>query len=183
MVSAPQPAVVAAAAGSLNVGQALLSWLGLGGNGSPAAEPLLWTALAVSRRELTGQYPTAQPAAAVSSGDPNTENDPVVLLQASASSVSQAASVTADPVTSFIRFFIGNGTESNPDAGLLFGNGYSWTGYGGVCTSGPCNGGSGGLIGNGGDGYNGGNGGSAGWFGNGGDGGAALTAGGTVTQE
>jgi len=53
-----------------------------------------------------------------------------------------------------------------------------------TCTSGACNGGNAGLIGNGGNGgwqprasYNGGNGGSAGWFGDGGDGGAGELGG------
>lgn len=79
---------------------------------------------------------------------------------------------------SLLRVFIGDGTADNPDAGILLGNGYTWTGYGGVCTSGACNGGRGGLVGNGGGGYNGGSGGSSGWFGNGGNGGDSLTEGG-----
>jgi hypothetical protein len=76
---------------------------------------------------------------------------------------------------SVIRLFIGDGTADNPNAGILLGNGYSYTSYGGACTSGPCTGGNGGLIGNGGSGYQGGNGGSAGWFGNGGSGGSGGT--------
>jgi hypothetical protein len=51
-----------------------------------------------------------------------------------------------------LRVFVGNGTADNPNAGILLGNGYTWTGYGGVCTSGSCDGGNGGLIGNGGGG-------------------------------
>ena len=78
---------------------------------------------------------------------------------------------------SVLRVFVGNGTADNPNAGLLLGNGYSYTGYAGACTTGACNGGIGGLIGNGGDGFAGGNGGSAGWFGSGGHGGAATTVG------
>ena len=31
-----------------------------------------------------------------------------------------------------VRVFVGNGTADHPDAGLLLGNGYSWTAYGGV---------------------------------------------------
>ena len=54
-------------------------------------------------------------------------------------------------------------------------NGYSYTAE--TCTSGACDGGRGGLIGNSGDGFNGGNGGSAGWFGNGGDGGSGVAGG------
>ena len=61
---------------------------------------------------------------------------------------------------------MGNGTADNPNAGILFGNGYSYTSVGGLCTAAAaCNGGTGGLIGSGGNGFQGGNGGSAGWFG------------------
>ncbi|MFM9035488.1 MAG: hypothetical protein ACKOQ4_14620, partial [Mycobacterium sp.] len=67
----------------------------------------------------------------------------------------------------------GDGTADHPDAGLLGGSGYTYTGYEGACTSGACNGGKAGLLfGNGGGGFAGGDGGSAGWFGNGGAGGA-----------
>ena len=89
------------------------------------------------------------------------------------------SSATAHPIADFVRTFIGSGTADNPNAGVLIGNGYSYTSYGGACTTGACNGGTGGLIGNGGDGFAGGNGGSAGWFGSGGTGGAATTVGGT----
>ena len=80
---------------------------------------------------------------------------------------------------SFLRLFVGNGTADNPNAGILMGNGYSYTSYGGACTSGACTGGNAGLVGNGGNGFAGGNGGAAGWFGDGGAGGAATTPGGT----
>ena len=80
---------------------------------------------------------------------------------------------------SILRVFVGNGTADNPNAGLLLGTGYSYRGYAGACTSGACNGGIGGIVGNGGDAFAGGNGGAAGWFGAGGHGGAATTAGGT----
>ena len=79
---------------------------------------------------------------------------------------------------SILRAFVGDGTADNPNAGVLWGNGYSYTAYAGACTSGACNGGSGGVVGNGGDGFAGGNGGAAGWFGTGGAGGSATTAGG-----
>jgi hypothetical protein len=69
--------------------------------------------------------------------------------------------------------FVGNGTADHPDAGLLAGNGFSYTAD--SCPTGSCNGGNGGVLGNGGAGYNGGNGGNAGWFGNGGAGGDAIT--------
>jgi len=73
---------------------------------------------------------------------------------------------------SVIRYFFGNGTADNPNAGILVGNGYSWTPS--TCSRGGCDGGKAGLLGNGGNGYNGGDGGSAGWFGNGGDGGSSV---------
>lgn len=85
-----------------------------------------------------------------------------------------SAARAADPIGDFIRIFVGDGTAERPDAGILMGNGYSYTSYEGACTSGACDGGNGGLIGNGGNGFNGGNGGAAGWFGNGGDGGAGV---------
>ncbi len=69
-------------------------------------------------------------------------------------------------------FLIGNGTAEHPDAGILFGNGYSFDDA--SCPTGACVGGRAGLIGNGGDGYNGGNGGDALLIGNGGNGGARL---------
>ena len=63
----------------------------------------------------------------------------------------------ADPVSSLIRLFIGNGVDAATD-----------------CVGTACNGGNGGLfLGSGGRGANGGNGGHAGLIGNGGVGGAA----------
>lgn len=88
-----------------------------------------------------------------------------------------AAAAIPDMVTQIavaIRFFIGDGTADNPHAGILYGNGYSYTTHEGACVSGACDGGNAGLIGNGGNGFQGGNGGSAGWFGNGGNGGAGV---------
>ena len=78
--------------------------------------------------------------------------------------------------TDEFRLF-GNGTAENPNAGILFGNGFSWDAS--SCTGGTaCHGGDAGLWGgNGGNGFNGGNGGSAGWFGDGGNGGAGLPGG------
>ena len=89
------------------------------------------------------------------------------------------AAATANPIADFVRTFVGSGTAENPNAGVLIGNGYSFTAYGGACTTGACSGGTGGLIGNGGDGFAGGHGGAAGWFGSGGNGGAATAVGGT----
>lgn len=75
---------------------------------------------------------------------------------------------TADQRAS--RLF-GDGTAEHPDAGLLFGNGFSWDGS--SCTgTAACHGGNAGLLGgSAGHGFNGGNGGAAGLFGRGGDGG------------
>lgn len=86
-----------------------------------------------------------------------------------------AAVGPARPRASTAPVLFGDGSAANPDAGLLWGNGYSWTAE--TCPTGPCNGGNAGLFGNGGDGFNGGHGGSAGWFGNGGDGGHATAPG------
>ncbi len=80
-----------------------------------------------------------------------------------------AKSTTSRPTAGVVRVFIGNGTPESPDAGLLIGNGYSWTAQ--TCPTGPCTGGRGGVIGSGGSGFNGGDGGNARWFGNGGGGG------------
>jgi hypothetical protein len=75
-----------------------------------------------------------------------------------------------------VSIFISDGTQSHPDAGLLVGNGFSFTAT--SCPSSTqCNGGhSGYLYGNGGNGYNGGSGGGAGMFGNGGNGGGGTPA-------
>lgn len=100
-------------------------------------------------------------------------NPPVGAVVASA-----GAAATANPIADFVRIFVGSGTAENPNAGVLIGNGYSYTSYGGACTTGSCNGGTAGLIGNGGDGFAGGHGGSAGWFGSGGKGGDATAVGG-----
>ena len=115
-----------------------------GGGHAPAAAPLMWSALAATRRER------------------------LVTPRSGAASVARAS----HPVADFVGIFIGNGTEDHPNAGLLLGNGYSWTDQ--TCRTGSCTGGDGGLLGNGGNGFNGGAGGAAGWFGNGGNGGAAT---------
>lgn len=98
---------------------------------------------------------------------------PARLIRASLRPLSRVSIPFAD----IIGIFIGDGTvERSRDAGLLFGNGYSWTAE--TCPTSTCTGGRAGLLlGNGGNGYNGGDGGSAGWFGDGGDGGAGLTGG------
>lgn len=103
---------------------------------------------------------------------------------------SGTASATANPIAGIVRFFVGNGTAENPNAGILAGNGWSYDAD--SCPSGGCNGGNAGFFfGNGGNGANGadatydaqtdtytpatsgGNGGKASFFfGNGGKGGA-----------
>lgn len=87
------------------------------------------------------------------------------------------AAKAANPVQNVVGIFIGDGTATHPNAGLLIGNGYSWTAQ--TCNEGkPCNGGRAGLLlGNGGNGFAGGNGGSAGLFGDGGGGGAGVNGG------
>lgn len=125
------------------------------------------------RRDLGGVTRGASPVAKVSDRS-MPANPPVGAVVASA-----GAAATANPIADFVRIFVGSGTAENPNAGVLIGNGYSYTSYGGACTTGACNGGTAGLIGNGGDGFGGGHGGSAGWFGSGGTGGTATAVGGT----
>lgn len=80
---------------------------------------------------------------------------------------------TAAPTT---RLF-GDGTAENPDAGLLYGNGFSWDALSCTGTT-ACHGGNAGLLGgSAGHGFNGGNGGDAGLFGRGGDGGDGVPGG------
>ena len=172
----PAPAKASPALGTVSPVTAPSGWRGTSGSGdSPAATPLPWTALAEARRELGG---ASRAAAPVSRSQPAEPIEPVAV-----STPPVAASAPGAPASwrpgSVLRVFVGNGTADNPNAGILLGNGYSYTTYGGACTTGACDGGNGGLIGNGGDGFAGGNGGAAGWFGSGGNGGAATTAGGT----
>ena len=72
------------------------------------------------------------------------------------------AAAAVNPFADFMRGLVGNGTAENPNAGILLGNGYSYTSYEGACLSGTCNGGNSGLIGDGGNGFAGGNGGAQG---------------------
>lgn len=138
-----------------------------GEGGAPGAMPLMWTLAAVSRRNAVaaGPAPTA-PSALTTAEPPGPPQRP---------SVSAAAVAAPTPLADVLRMFVGDGTAANPDAGIFFGNGYSWTAQ--TCPAGACDGGRSGLIGNGGDGFAGGRGGSAGWFGNGGNGGTAAEAG------
>lgn len=123
-----------------------------GDDGAPGAAPLAWTALAASRREIRMQAMSTPPWA-------------------------QVASATGNPLQNVLDIFISNGTAERPNAGLLIGNGYSWTA--GTCAQGAvCNGGQSGLLfGNGGNGFAGGRGGSAGLFGDGGAGGVGVNGG------
>ena len=109
----------------------MLAWLGGGGTGDgPAAAPLAWSALAAARRELGGSALTVNPAAAVNTGEP------VGPVAASVGGLGVgglgigapgAAAIGGWQPGSILRFFIGNGTAANPNAGILLGNGYSYT--------------------------------------------------------
>ncbi|TXI37833.1 MAG: hypothetical protein E6Q56_09940, partial [Mycobacterium sp.] len=153
------------------VASPISSWLGSRNGGAP--EAVAWSAAAVARRDTGGSAPAVQPAAVVGTAAVvPAAVEPTALTVVSPA----AASAVGDPISDFIRIFIGDGTASNPNGGLLIGNGYSWTAL--TCTGvAACTGGNGGLIGSGGNGWNGGDGGNAGWIGNGGNGGA-----GQVTQ-
>ncbi|MCB0950195.1 MAG: hypothetical protein KDB44_13135, partial [Mycobacterium sp.] len=91
-----------------------------------------------------------------------------------------AETAAATPVISLYDYLFGNGTALHPDAGILTGNGYSFTendvDQTPYCVAGQaCNGGNAGLLfGRGGDGFEGGNGGNAYLFGRGGNGGNAV---------
>jgi YVTN family beta-propeller protein len=83
-------------------------------------------------------------------------------------------SVTGDGVDAgHAALLIANGTPGHADAGVLFGDGFSYTAA--TCSENTvCNGGDGALIGDGGNGFNGGAGGNAGLIGDGGSGGTGL---------
>ena len=141
--------------------------------------PLMWMATAFVRGEF-GQ--SSRSAGGVLAGtDPGQTSllvDPDADGAASTLSlVPPAPSVfevfPGNPISDFIRFFVGNGTADRPDAGLLWGRGFSYTASTCPGTT-VCNGGRGGILGDGGDGFNGGSGGAAGWFGTGGDGGMGV---------
>ena len=155
------------------VGAELASWFSAGTDASSALDPSERTALAPAPGGSGKAAKTAKTTAV-----PTASGGRVTSAVPQANSTIFGSALTAsDPITDFIRIFIGDGTADDPNGGIIFGNGYSWTAQ--SCPNRSCNGGNSGLIGDGGDGYNGGNGGSAGVFGNGGDGGAALTPGGT----
>ena len=149
--AAAVPQMVAESGTVSGIGRDLLSWLRTGGNDLPVAAPIAWTVAAATRRQVPGAAQVTESAVA-------------------------AAAVGSDPISSFIRVFIGNGTADNPNGGLLIGNGFSWT-VESCVNPGGCTGGNGGLIGSGGNGFNGGSGGNAGWFGHGGAGGDSYVPG------
>ena len=138
-----------------------------GGSSSPVTTPVEWTALAVARGEI-GSRSRAVPAAAASGT--SVTSTPVIT----ANSGTPEKTASAVGIGGFRLF--GNGTAENPDAGILWGNGYSWTAE--TCDAGlACVGGRGSLLfGDGGSGFNGGNGGAAGLFGTGGAGGNGIAA-------
>ncbi len=151
MTATPRPAAGGAVSGLAGT---VLAWLAANGTpGAPESAPLAWATAAVTRRELEAA-PAASTTVSVTTSHP-------------------ANASAANPIGDFFRLFIGNGTADHPDAGLLIGNGFSYTGTTCAGTA-ACNGGKAGLIGNGGSGFNGGNGGAASWFGHGGAGGDGL---------
>ena len=176
----PAPAVAEATPvmTAARVGVAVSAASGLGGPTSgdgpraPVADPGVWAAAAYARREAgdeDGASETAGRPGVMPSGEP------FVARAATSDETSvggSAASATADEFWLF-----GNGTAEHPNAGMLFGDGFSWDAS--SCTGGgACNGGNAGLLGgDGGNGFNGGSGGSAGWFGNGGKGGLGVPGG------
>ena len=129
-VADPPVMSTAAPTGSLDTATptTLVSWLGGDNPAGPAAAPLAWAALAVSRRDPAAAAPRPAPTAVVSTGQPL---DPTLTGGAPAAAVPAAAAVSAaavgNPITDLIRFFVGDGTAENPNAGILFGNGYSYT--------------------------------------------------------
>ena len=177
-VEAAPPVMAAAVSGQVSgVDGSMVAWLGGGGYGDgPLAAPLAWMALAATRGEFGGVSRTAAPGAAVNTAEPIDPSTGVVSSAAGVGSPSALAVGMWQP-GSILRIFIGNGTADHPNAGILLGNGYSYTSYAGACTTGACTGGNAGLIGNAGSGFAGGNGGAAGWFGNGGNGGAGVSGG------
>ena len=145
-------------------------------SGTSTGRPV--AAKSLTRAPSTQQVAARSKPAAASAAAPRRQALAVSDRVSGPQAVSTASASAPWQPGSIVRAFVGDGTADNPNAGILWGNGYSYTAYAGACTTGACNGGSAGVIGNGGDGFAGGNGGAAGWFGTGGVGGAATTAGG-----
>ncbi|HCA52778.1 MAG TPA: hypothetical protein DEP24_07725, partial [Mycobacterium sp.] len=98
----------------------------------------------------------------------------------SGSTLAAVATPSASATGGIFSFLVGNGTPDSPNAGLLIGDGYSFTAddvdQTPFCVaSKPCNGGNAGLLfGKGGNGFDGGSGGNAYLYGRGGNGGNAV---------
>ncbi len=141
-----------------------------GRGGSAAASPVAGTARAaepIPIGEAPGA-PVASVAAAVPVTTPPAQNPASVVKPAP-----DGAAVGRQPGP-IVSFFISDGTRSHPDAGLLIGNGFTFTTVSCPAST-RCDGGRAGyLYGNGGNGFNGGDGGGAGMFGNGGNGGGGT---------
>ncbi len=146
---------------------------------SPArTESEQWTAPATTANTAVKRVsaPSPSPISNRPDSDPQGPGgDPVAPAVAPLmlSTAATAGRRTAAPTT---RLF-GDGTAENPDAGLLYGNGFSWDALSCTGTQ-ACHGGNAGLLGgSAGHGFNGGNGGDAGLFGRGGDGGDGVPGG------
>jgi hypothetical protein len=127
----PAPAKASPALATVSPVTAPSGGRGTSGSGdSPAATPLPWAAAAAVRRELGGVSRAAAPASRSLPAEP--------VQPVAASSTAAATSAPGAPAIwrpgSVLRFFVGNGTADNPNAGILLGNGHSYTTYGGAWT-------------------------------------------------
>ena len=153
------------------------------GRSRAAAEPEAQAPEAATGRVVTIELPRT--AAAIPRPKPTRTapgaSGPAPVTVASAAPFTAAGSAPAAAAIAkaqpgpVVSFFISDGTPSHPNAGLLIGNGFTFTANTCAATA-RCDGGRAGLLlGNGGGGFNGGNGGQAGFFvGNGGAGGGGL---------
>ncbi len=112
----------------------------LSGNTALAWASQALLAAGLMRRESPSGVSKVAPAASVGTGESIDlpSGPPIGGTATNAQAVPAPASEPSDPITAFIRFFVGDGTADNPDAGILFGNGYSFTDYDGTCSSGSC---------------------------------------------
>ena len=108
----------------------------------------------------------APPVPSLAAASPVSEPAAPRLVTAAAVAAPAASAPVWQP-GSVIAIFISDGTADHPNAGLLFGNGYSFSAADVTCVGATvCNGGNAGLlVGTGGNGWNGGDGGNAGLFG------------------
>ncbi|MBU3750536.1 MAG: hypothetical protein FGM52_08800, partial [Mycobacterium sp.] len=119
-------------------------WLGAGILGVGMGAALLGAGVAhADRGDAAGAGQESRRGGAKAPESPRSAPNPAAAAATkSARPVPGAARIpNAAPTSGLIRPLVGNGTAEHPDAGILLGNGYSWTGYGGVCTAGPCHGG------------------------------------------